>query len=205
MADPRRKSPNNGHVRGEITEADIPKPGEVLPSPVVVDKQETEDFVESLDPTPTKEEQAGFTARVRALAAAGAQNQDLKNYILNVGKKEDPKQLTVSQLEQGPRRTRRRAGREQGQAEGSNQERTVTKILRRNMPNYIVKTVRDRNLVIEADYYQLQRRRTSPMSSSRKTENAGHLEGGHSSSFPGNPGHRRERIRASGLLLTSTI
>lgn len=59
------------------------------------EKKAAEEFVEGLDPTPTKEEQAGFTARVRALAAAGAANPDLKNYILNVGKKDDPKQLTV--------------------------------------------------------------------------------------------------------------
>lgn len=92
----KEESPNNGQVRDDgITDADIPKPGEVFSEPVVIDKQETEDFIESLDPTPTKEEQAGFTARVRALAAAGAQNQDLKNYILGVGKKSDPKELTV--------------------------------------------------------------------------------------------------------------
>ena len=93
-----KDSPNNGHVPGEITDADIPKPGEVLPEPEgdpVANQQAATEFVESLDPTPTKEEQAGFSARVRALASAGALNADLKNYILNVGGKSDPKQLTV--------------------------------------------------------------------------------------------------------------
>lgn len=81
-----------------ISDEDLSAIGSPVPESVEnpVDKQETEAFVESLDPTPTKEEQAGFTARVRALAAAGALNPDLKNYILNVGKKNDPKQLTVS-------------------------------------------------------------------------------------------------------------
>lgn len=79
-----------------ITDEDFKEPDS--PAPVVdheAEKKASEEFVESLDPTPTKEEQAGFTARVRALAAAGALNPDLKNYILNVGKKDDPKQLTV--------------------------------------------------------------------------------------------------------------
>ena len=94
---PKKENPNNGHVPGEITDADFETLDKPSPEPidVVANQQAAEAFVESLDPTPTKEEQAGFTARVRALAAAGAQNQDLKNYILNVGKKEDPKQLTV--------------------------------------------------------------------------------------------------------------
>lgn len=79
-----------------ITDEDFKEPDS--PAPVVdheAEKKAAEEFVESLDPTPTKEEQAGFTARVRALAAAGALNADLKNYILNVGKKDDPRQLTV--------------------------------------------------------------------------------------------------------------
>ena len=94
---PKKENPNNGHVPGEITDADFENMGKPAPEPIdkVANQKEAEKFVEDLDPTPTKEEQAGFTARVRALAAAGAQNQDLKNYILNVGKKEDPKQLTV--------------------------------------------------------------------------------------------------------------
>lgn len=80
-----------------ITDEDFKEPDN--PAPIVdheAEKKAAEEFVESLDPTPTKEEQVGFTARVRALAAAGAANPDLKNYILNVGKKDDPKQLTVS-------------------------------------------------------------------------------------------------------------
>ena len=95
---PRKESPNNGQapVPGEITQADIDNPGPPVAQITEEDKQAGADFVESLDPTPTKEEQAGFTARVRALSAAGALNPDLKNYILNVGKKDDPKQLTVS-------------------------------------------------------------------------------------------------------------
>lgn len=81
-----------------ITDEDLAALDAPAPEPVdqAANQQEAEKFVEDLDPTPTKEEQAGFTARVRALAAAGALNPDLKNYILNVGKKNDPKQLTVS-------------------------------------------------------------------------------------------------------------
>ena len=92
-------SPNNGQpVDGGITDADLETLGKPSPEPIdiVANQRAAEAFVESLDPTPTKEEQAGFTARVRVLAAAGAQNQDLKNYILDVGKKDDPKQLTVA-------------------------------------------------------------------------------------------------------------
>ena len=113
---PKKENPNNGHVPGEITDADFENMGKPAPEPIdkVANQKEAEKFVEDLDPTPTKEEQAGFTARVRALAAAGAQNQDLKNYILNVGKKDDPKAAYCSQLEQGPRRTRSYSGREQG-------------------------------------------------------------------------------------------
>ncbi len=84
-------------VPGQITDADIPTAENPLPPKEEPEDQKVgQDFVASLDPTPTKEEQAGFTARVRALAAAGALNADLKNYILNVGKKGDPKQLTVA-------------------------------------------------------------------------------------------------------------
>ena len=93
----KEKSPNNGQpVPGEITQADFDNPGPTIEPITEADKREAAEFVESLDPTPTREEQAGFTARVRALAASGALNPDLKNYILNVGKKDDPRQLTVS-------------------------------------------------------------------------------------------------------------
>ena len=95
----KEESPNNGQpVDGGITDADLETLGKPSPEPIdiVANQRAAEAFVESLDPTPTKEEQAGFTARVRVLAAAGAQNQDLKNYILDVGKKDDPKQLTVA-------------------------------------------------------------------------------------------------------------
>ena len=100
-----KPSPNNGQVPGEITDADIPTAENPLPpAPTEAEKeankQEAGEFVESIDPTPTPEEQKGFTARVRALAASGALNADLKNYILNVGKKSDPKQLTVGNWKQ---------------------------------------------------------------------------------------------------------
>lgn len=100
-----KSSPNNGQVPGEITDADIPTAENPLPpAPTEAEKeankQEAGEFVESIDPTPTPEEQKGFTARVRALAASGALNADLKNYILNVGKKSDPKQLTVGNWKQ---------------------------------------------------------------------------------------------------------
>lgn len=85
-------APSEGITDEDLSALDSPAPE---PIDQASNKQESKEFVESLDPTPTKEEQAGFTARVRALAAAGALNPDLKNYILNVGKKDDPKQLTV--------------------------------------------------------------------------------------------------------------
>jgi hypothetical protein len=80
-----------------ITDEDLAVIGTPPPEPIdrEANQKESQEFVESLDPTPTKEEQAGFTKRVRALAEAGAANPDLRNYILNVGKKDDPKQLTV--------------------------------------------------------------------------------------------------------------
>jgi hypothetical protein len=44
---------------------------------------------------PNKEQQSGFTAKVRDLAKSGANMLDLKNYILGVGKKTSSKLLTV--------------------------------------------------------------------------------------------------------------
>jgi hypothetical protein len=94
------ESPDNGQpapVDQGITQADIETAGK--PAPVVdevANQAAAQEFVESLDPTPTKEEQAGFSSRVRALAAAGANTQDLRNYILAVGHKDEPKQLTVA-------------------------------------------------------------------------------------------------------------
>ena len=95
-----KKSPKNGQVPGDITQAEIDasRSGESVPStePTEDDKKAGAEFVESLDPTPTKEEMAGFTARIRSLTAAGANSADLKNYCLSVGKKSEPKQLTVA-------------------------------------------------------------------------------------------------------------
>lgn len=96
-----KESPDNGQMVGGITQSDIQNAG--LPAPPEIteaDKQAGAAFVESLDPTPTKDEMKGFTDRVRALAAAGALNADLKNYILNKGGKSDPKQLTVGNWDQ---------------------------------------------------------------------------------------------------------
>jgi hypothetical protein len=84
-------NPVNGHG---ITDEDIASAG--TPPPEVNQeelKKEVEEFTAGIDPTPTKEEQAGFTARVRALTSAGAASVDLKNFILNG--KTDVKQLTV--------------------------------------------------------------------------------------------------------------
>jgi phage recombination protein Bet len=95
------KSPENGQpvpVPGELTDEDTAQIGPPTPVPATdpeTAKREAEAFVESLDPTPTKEEQAGFSARVRALVQAGASSADLKNYILNLGNKSEPKELTV--------------------------------------------------------------------------------------------------------------
>ena len=85
-------------VEGGITQSDIDNV-ETNPAPVIDTealKVEAEQFVESLSPTPTKEEMTGFTTRVRALTSAGALSADLKNYILHFGKKDDTKQLTVA-------------------------------------------------------------------------------------------------------------
>jgi len=99
---PKEKSPDNGQsVAGAgITDTDLAAIGTPAPPEITEgDRKAGQDFVESADPTPTKEEMAAFTARVRALAAAGAHNADLKNYILDVGKKSDPKKLTVNNWE----------------------------------------------------------------------------------------------------------
>ena len=100
----RPKKPAESPVNGQpapvdqgITQADIDNAAK--PAPVVdeaANQAAAQEFVESLNPTPTKEEQAGFSSRVRALAAAGANTQDLRNYILAVGHKDEPKQLTVA-------------------------------------------------------------------------------------------------------------
>ena len=95
------ESPDNGQpapVDQGITQADIENASN---APLIVvdeaaNQAAAQEFVEALDPTPTKEEQAGFSSRVRALAAAGANTQDLRNYILAVGHKDEPKQLTVA-------------------------------------------------------------------------------------------------------------
>jgi hypothetical protein len=95
-----KENPVNGRdiaSEGGITQADVEYAGK--PVPFVADiaerRAEAEAFVESLDPTPTKEEMAVFAARTRALVAVGAVSSDLKNYILNHAKKSDTKQLTV--------------------------------------------------------------------------------------------------------------
>ena len=98
---PKKDSPDNGQpvpVPGEITDSDFENVG---PKTEVTDadRKSAQEFVESTDPTPTKEEMKGFTDRVRKLAAQGALNMDLKNYILNVGKVSDPKKLTVNNWE----------------------------------------------------------------------------------------------------------
>lgn len=94
---PKVKSPDNGQPPIEgITEEDIASANTPAPPEITeADRKTGADFVESVDPTPTSDEQKSFTARVRALAASGAQNADLKNYILNLGKQSDPKKLTV--------------------------------------------------------------------------------------------------------------
>ena len=64
-------------------------------------KQEAGEFVESIDPTPTPEEQKGFTARVRALAASGALKRGkFRASDLNVGKNLILQQLTVGNWKQ---------------------------------------------------------------------------------------------------------
>jgi hypothetical protein len=100
---PKENSPVNGPVPGEITDGDIARAQTPQPPPEITPeaaRQEAEKFVESLDPTPTKEEMGGFSARTRDLAKLGAQLPDLKNYILNYAKKSDTKQLTVGNWKQ---------------------------------------------------------------------------------------------------------
>jgi hypothetical protein len=95
---PKESSVNGRDIASEggITQSDVEDAGR--PAPVIdeiANKAEAEAFVESLDPTPTKEEMAVFATRTRALVAAGAVSSDLRNYILNHAKKSDTKQLTV--------------------------------------------------------------------------------------------------------------
>lgn len=89
--------PENGQTAAPdagITDEDFKAVG--TPAPEKVDESSNATaFVESLDPTPTKEEQKVFSDRVRALAAHGAALPALKNYILNYAKKKDTKELTV--------------------------------------------------------------------------------------------------------------
>ena len=94
---PKASPPPVPPVVEGITQADVDNV-EQNQAPVVdeaADQAAAQEFVESLDPTPTQPEMKEFTARVRALTAAGAVSIDLKNYILNVGQKSDTKQLTV--------------------------------------------------------------------------------------------------------------
>jgi hypothetical protein len=97
---PKVKSPDNGQpaaVPGEITDSDFENIGTPPPPEITeADKKSAQEFVESADPTPTKEEMKKFTDRVRALRDAGADNVGLKSYILNVGKVNDTKKLTVN-------------------------------------------------------------------------------------------------------------
>ena len=94
---PKKDSPNNGQVPGDITDSDFENIGTSPPPEITEDdKKSAQDFVASADPTPTKEEMKKFTDRVRALRDAGADNVGLKSYILNVGKVNDTKKLTVN-------------------------------------------------------------------------------------------------------------
>lgn len=97
-----KESPVNGRdVASEsgITEADIASAGQ--PAPEIVDEAPAaQEFVASLDPTPTQEEMKGFTARVRALTAKGKKSEDIKDHVLKVGgppgqPETDTKKVTV--------------------------------------------------------------------------------------------------------------
>lgn len=93
----RGPKPKENPVNGPgITDEDIASAGK--PAPEINQeelKKEVAEFVEGVDPTPTKEEMVDFTARVRVLTASGAISVDLKNFILKTGNKTDVKQLTV--------------------------------------------------------------------------------------------------------------
>lgn len=99
---PKKESPNNGQVPGEITDADIPQPGESLPEASVPDQKAAVEFVETLDPTPTKEELSVFYERARKLRDENKiPSADLQNYLLSVGKKNKREELTVANWKQG--------------------------------------------------------------------------------------------------------
>lgn len=90
-------SPVNGRdiaAEGGITDADTELVG--TPTPVEIDQAPAaEEFVASLDPTPTKEEMVGFTTRVRALTAKGRKSDEIKAHVLKVGGVADTKLVTV--------------------------------------------------------------------------------------------------------------
>lgn len=93
----RGPKPKENPVNGPgITDEDIASAGKLAPEINQEElKKEVAEFVEGVDPTPTKEEMVDFTARVRVLTASGAVSVDLKNFILKTGNKTDVKQLTV--------------------------------------------------------------------------------------------------------------
>ena len=93
-----KSSPDNGRdiaSEGGITDADIK--AEPLPETNTPEnKAEAQEFVASLDPTPTSEERKVFATRVRALSAAGPQLLDIQNYLLAATKAANTKEITVN-------------------------------------------------------------------------------------------------------------
>lgn len=97
---PKDVSPENGRnipAEGGITDADIADAAapRVEPDPAE-NKQEAEQFVADLDPTPNPEEMKGFTTRVRALTAKGMKSDEVKAHVLKVGGTDDTKKVTVA-------------------------------------------------------------------------------------------------------------
>lgn len=93
---PKDKSPENGQPPVEgITDADIEAAQQPVPETPPTDPAESQAFVASLDPTPTKEEMAKFTTRVRALTSTGIRSDAIKAKLLEVGNTDDTKKLTV--------------------------------------------------------------------------------------------------------------
>jgi hypothetical protein len=95
---PKPKNPDNGRkVETEVPEINQEE-----------NQEQTEEFSAEIDPTPTEDDQEGnlqargtvhqkgFNVRVRKLVDKGSVGTNLKNFILNASKKNDPKQLTVA-------------------------------------------------------------------------------------------------------------
>lgn len=93
-----KESPVNGQPVPEagITDEELAQIGTPAPPPPPDTKQEAEEFVGSLDPTPTDEEIKAFTVRIRALVQKGIKADLIRDRILELAK--------VTEYKQAPKR-----------------------------------------------------------------------------------------------------